>query len=275
MNSSSRAGPRRSDEALRVAEYRHPAFASSLANGLRVLQSFSASQPALSNKELVLLTGLSKGTVSRLTSTLVEKGMLVQDSRTRCFRLGAGVLGIAYPMLAGLKARQVARPFMQELANLSAGTVSMGLRDRLHMVYVETVRGHDLHAFRPEIGARLPLAATAMGRAWYAQTCAAQRDELLLELRNGGAEDGQALAALDKAQADYLAKGYCVSQGDWHPDVHAVAAAMPSPVDNELLIFNCGVRTSQLKGGEIDKLFGNSLLGMIEKIRMALERGAS
>lgn len=237
---------------------------------MKVLQSFSAAQPTLTNKELVMLTGLSKGTISRLTSTLVEKGMLVHDARNRCFRLGAGVLGIAYPMLASLRVRQVARPFMEELANRSGGTVSMGMRDRLHMIYVETVRGHDLHAFRPEIGAGLPLAATAMGRAWHAQASMEEREDYLLQARDAGMLDAHVLESLENARRGYEEKGYCVSLGEWHPDVHAVAAPMKGLVDNELLIFNCGVRAAQLQTAAIDELFGDLLLEMIDKIRTAL-----
>ena len=51
-----------------------PAFATTLAHGLSLLQTFRHGEPALSNRELSDRTGLSKATISRLTSTLVQRG---------------------------------------------------------------------------------------------------------------------------------------------------------------------------------------------------------
>src|SRR5690606_12406557 len=49
-----------------------PAFATTLAHGLSVLQAFRHGEPALSNRELADRTGLSKATISRLTTTLMQ-----------------------------------------------------------------------------------------------------------------------------------------------------------------------------------------------------------
>lgn len=250
---------------------RDPSFATTLANGLAILESFRTTQPALTNKDLVEITGLSKGTISRLTHTLIDRGLLVQESRTRCYRLGAGILAIAYPLLANLRVRQIARPYMQELARQTGATVSMGIYDRAHMVYVETVRVHDLQAFRPEIGARVPIAMTAMGRAWYAQAVVNKCDTSLAAFKNSECFNDEMLCEqLERACADLQKNGYCSSLGAWHPDVHAVAAPLPSEVDGQRLIFNCGVKTSLLGEQSVQELCGEKLLDTINKVHAAV-----
>src|SRR5258708_30224381 len=56
------------------------------------------------------------------------------------YQVGSAVLSIGYPLLASMNVRQVARPLMKELADYCNGSVSMGVRDRLSMVYVESCR---------------------------------------------------------------------------------------------------------------------------------------
>ncbi|OWT60182.1 IclR family transcriptional regulator [Candidimonas nitroreducens] len=250
---------------------RNPAFATTLAHGLELLQCFRMLSPALTNKDLVELTGLSKATISRLTFTLAQQGLLIHDPRTRQYRLGAGVLALAYPLLSSLSLRQLARPFMQALARESKGTVSMGLYESGCMVYVETIRSHDLRAFRPEIGAFLPVAMTAMGRAWYAQAGQEARNAALQATQKSYPEQYPFLKeALQQACRDFGERGYSVSCGDWYPDVHAVAAPMQELVEGDLFVFNCGVKTSLLRGRSVGDLYGARLLDMIQKVRCAL-----
>ncbi|MFO1296680.1 MAG: helix-turn-helix domain-containing protein [Rubrivivax sp.] len=151
-----------------AAQRPHQMYASSLANGLRLLASFSMEAPAMSNGELATRSGLSPASVTRLTYTLGELGYLRYDAAERRYRLGAATMTVGYPLLASLGVRQVAGPLMQALARKVRATVSLALRERTHMVYVETYRGHDGVAFRPEVGGRMPIWATAARRAWLA-----------------------------------------------------------------------------------------------------------
>ncbi len=104
--------------------------------------------PSLGNRDFVLRTGLSKSTVARLTHTLAVLGYLRHDVALGKYRLGAAVLAPAYPLLGGMPIRQLARPLMQAMADEVGGAVSLGVRDRTQMIYVETAlatprpRGH-------------------------------------------------------------------------------------------------------------------------------------
>lgn len=158
------------------ASRRHPDpnFATTLAHGLAVLECFRVGEAALSNKELADRTGLSKATISRLTYTLAARGLVSFDPRLRRYRLGSTTLSLGYPLLANLAVRQTARPLMRRLADEAGGSVSIGMRYRIHMVYLETIRGYDGIAFRPDIGASLPIASTGAPRR-YLPRCASCR----------------------------------------------------------------------------------------------------
>ena len=53
-----------------------PSVTLTVERGLEVLRAFHAERTPLSNAELVRRTGLSKATVSRLTTTLIRIGFL-------------------------------------------------------------------------------------------------------------------------------------------------------------------------------------------------------
>ncbi len=250
-----------------------PRFATTVAHGISVLQCFRMTEPALSNKELAERTGLSKATISRLTYTLALKGLLLYDGQLRRYRLGAGILSLAHPMLSGIRLRQLARPFMRALADRCEGSVSLGLYDNLHMVYIETSRGHEAIGFRPDIGARLPLLGSAMGRAWLANASSPLRKSVLQQIHN---EDDWQLQtheqAWRRAKYDWDTKGYCLSFGDWQADVHAVAVALPAPVFGDHLVFNCGVPVSRLRDRSIEDVAAAPLLAMVAEVRQCMQR---
>lgn len=248
-----------------------PAFATTLAHGLSLLQCFRVGETVLSNKELAERTGLSKATISRLTYTLAARGLLLYDTRLRRYRLGSTALSLGYPLLASLRVRQVARPLMKALADRMGGSVSLGLRDRLRMVYVETSRGHDAMAFRPDIGASLPMLASAMGRAWLAQASPDLRATLLDALRDAEPDDWQRHAEAVPAAIDDLARlGYTRSRGDWLRDVHAVAVPMRSPIDGEILVFNCGVPAARMTPRKLDQDMGPRLIALVDEVEALL-----
>ncbi|MFJ5382507.1 IclR family transcriptional regulator [Cupriavidus sp. CER94] len=248
-----------------------PAFATTLAHGLALLQCFRVGETVLSNKELAERTGLSKATISRLTYTLAVRGLLLHDDRLRRYRLGSTALSLGYPLLASLRVRQVARPLMKTLADRMGGSVSLGLRDRLRMVYVETSRGHDAIAFRPDIGASLPMLASAIGRAWLAQAPADLRATVLAGLREAEPDDWQRHADAVPAAIDDLATlGFTRSAGDWLPDVHAVAVPMRQPIDGETLVFNCGVPATRMRPGKLEREMGPRLIELVADVEALL-----
>lgn len=219
-----------------------PQFAGTLANGIDLLLCFRPGESALANKDFALRTGLSRPTVARLTHTLTLLGYLRHDERAARYRLGAAVLAISHPLLASLRIRPVARPLMALLAREIQGAVSLGVRDRLHMVYVESALGTDALVTFPDIGAPLPMMATAIGRAWLAQADPATRREVLNRLRLADpVQFERHHAAVEQARRELQDDGLCSSRAEWRPDAHGFAVPLQGIVDNTQFVLNCGV----------------------------------
>src|SRR5437762_1800961 len=181
-------------------------FATTLARGLEVLRCFTPLEPLLGNKEISVRTGLPKPTVSRLTYTLTKLGYLRHNMRLGKYQLGSAVLSIGYPLLASMNVRQVARPLMKELADYCNGSVSMGVRDRLNMVYVESSRSGNGITTLPDIGTCVPISQSVIGRAFLAACTPPEREAVLNQMKVKEPESHRKCrAAIDKALEASLA----------------------------------------------------------------------
>lgn len=250
---------------------RNPQFATTLAHGLALLNCFKVGDAILSNKDFAGRTGLSKATVSRLTYTLAMLGFLRYDVGVRKYRLGSAAVSVGYPFLQGLKIRELARPLMQEIADEFRGSVSLGIRDRSHMVYVETSRGHESLVFRPDTGASLPILASAIGRAWLGHAEPGQRQRVLEHVRVKDAKQWQAYhAGLDAALRTFSQYGFALSEGDIERDIHAAAVPMSRPIDSETFVFNCGVPRMQLSARTLVDEVAPRLVAMVRTLEQRL-----
>ena len=195
-------------------EDRH--FVTALARGLDILSCFRSGEKLLGNQELAERARLPKSTVSRLTYTLTKLGYLQYDDEVGKYRLGTASLALGSAMLSKLDIRQYARPAMQDLADFSHATVSLGMRDRLSMIYVENCRSQAALTLRLDVGARIPIATTAMGRAYLAVCSASERNDILErvreldELKWPDIRDG-----VERAVEEYREVGVCTSFGEW------------------------------------------------------------
>ncbi|GJG98322.1 IclR family transcriptional regulator [Cupriavidus pauculus] len=218
-------------------------FARTLANGIDILLAYRPGEALLGNRDFVQRTGLSKSTVARLTHTLAVLGYLRHEAALGKYRLGAPVLAPGYPLLASMQIRQVARPLMKALADEVGGAVSLGVRDRTQMIYVETARSTDNLVVPPDIGAAMPMLTTAMGKAWLSRVPAELRDPILNRLRLADPDAWhRAGPGLAQAREDLETAGYCSNRAEWRHDVFAFAVPLCKPVDGQWFVVNSGVR---------------------------------
>ena len=150
-------------------------FVIALARGFEVLRAFKPTDGMLGNQEIAARTKLPKPTVSRLTYTLTRLGYLTHLARLEKFQL-APALG--YAALAHTGIRRVARPFMQQLADDTGGSVALGCRDRL--IYIGHCCSDAAVTVHLDLGSRIPNADTAIGRALITALPEAERQDVPL-----------------------------------------------------------------------------------------------
>jgi len=140
----------------------------SLQRGLRVLALFSRATPALSLSQIKDAVGLNKSTVYRILYTLEEAGYLERDPETRLYRPGLKVLQLGFTAISSLEIRQVARPFLRQLAEEVGRTASLSVLDGIEVVYVDRVRYHEVIGVMLGTGSRIPAHCASLGKAMLA-----------------------------------------------------------------------------------------------------------
>jgi len=258
--------------ALHDAAEQHRDFVTALARGLQLLTCFRIGETALSNVELSQLTGLPKSTVSRLTFTLTALGYLIHVKETGRYRLGTACLALGSAMLTRLHVREVAWPYMHELAQSSGLSVSLLVRDKLSMIYLEHCRSPKTLSFRAQAGSRLPMATSAAGRAWLASAPKAERLYVMGELTRGSTGAGPQLERkVEEALQEYAQYGVACSFGDWNKRVHAIARTFDPGQSLPLICVNLG-GTSEVPR---EQLLGDGRARLIELTSLLQEQLAS
>ncbi|QNI04549.1 IclR family transcriptional regulator [Halomonas sp. SH5A2] len=247
-------------------------FVTALARGLELLRAFGSGEEYLGNAELSNRTGVPRPTVSRLTYTLTQLGYLQHNTHLEKYRLGPGILALGYRYLANMGIREIARPHLQKLADATDCNVSLGSADRNDMVYLETCHGHGPLVIRLNIGSRLPIATSAIGRAWLCGLSNERCQQVLQELEAFyGSEWPRYKAGIDKSMKDYAEYGFCLSEQDWQQDISAVA--MPLILENggEVMAINCGGASLRLDHKRLVNNLGPRLKEIALNIKNELE----
>jgi DNA-binding IclR family transcriptional regulator len=246
-------------------------FVSALARGLEVLRVFGPGE-SLANREIAARTGLPRPTISRLTYTLTRLGYLTQDPVTEGYRPSSAVLSLGYGAVAGTDFRTVARPHMQRIANLARSSCALGQCHGLEMIYLENCRGQDApFTLGLDVGSRIPLARTAMGRAYLAGLDPVQRAEMLKRLaRQHGPAWKEIERGLERALRDYARLGFGLSIAEWTPEINAVAVPILFPGNAGLMALNCGGAASILPEARLRKEIGPLLLEAKQQIELAV-----
>jgi IclR family transcriptional regulator, positive regulator for flagellar biogenesis len=220
---------------------RQPGSVSALKRGFAVLRCFEESASPLSNGEIARLTGIPKPTVTRLIATLASLGYVRQAPGTEKYTLGARVITLAQSFLSSLDVRAAARPHMLALAEAIGGWSYLATRNGLEMVLIEACRSRSgVLLSRLVVGSRIPMANSALGRAYLGGLPPRDRSAMVEQIRSESGEHWPKLrTGLRLALREGEAKGYYLSAGEWHRDVHSIAVRLPLP-GGEMMALNCG-----------------------------------
>ncbi|WP_198666187.1 IclR family transcriptional regulator [Tropicimonas sp. IMCC34043] len=238
-----------------------------LVRGLSVLKAFGPDNRPIGNAEIAQRVNLPKATVSRMTFTLSELGYLNYDADIGRYSLGPGVLTLGYDVMAQMDIRDIARPYMQELADYADASVYLGVPHGVEFIYVEACRTPGSMAVRLGVGSRIPVATTGMGRAYLAALPEEECEALLDRARESYGEawsgiEAKTLAAIAAAKE----RGYGLSGGDWISEAHSAGAVIRRADGRPVYAINVGGLRSIVTTARLEGDLGPRLLGVARQI---------
>jgi len=214
-------------------------FVATLAKGLDLLRAFQAQIGPLTNKELVALTGYPKATVSRMTYTLVKTGYL-HRRRDGSFEISARVLSLGYPLLVGQQMRHICHDYMTEIARMGNYTLGLAVQDGPSMVYIDECTGSSLNKLRLDIGARIEIVRSAVGRAWLSAIDEATRLKFYEQFAPAYGDEWSALLPrIEQSLAEIRERGFCLVDREWRKDTRGVGVPLVSTDGQTVMALNC------------------------------------
>jgi len=242
-----------------------------LQRGLDVLACFEPSNRPLGHAELARATGLPKPTLTRMVNTLTSAGLLRMDPQEEKYSLGPRVVSFSNAYVNSFDVRAVARPLMQELAQKTGLSVYLAIASDLDMLIIEVARSQtSMLMTRLDIGSRVPMSTSALGRAYLLGLEKSRREELMERMAqthgvHWSSIRGHIEASLRKAKK----LGYCLSLGELYPDIHSIAKAVPSS-SGDMVVLNCGGASTYLTSRVISKIAGPALLETAARLSQAI-----
>ncbi|MRK00877.1 MULTISPECIES: IclR family transcriptional regulator [Aeromicrobium] len=106
-----------------------------------------------------------KSTAFRLIATLERRGLVEQNDDRGKYRLGVGILRLAGATTARLDVVQEARPLARALAAATRETVNIAVLSEGAALYLDQIAGGSSLQSHNWVGQRIPLHATANGKA--------------------------------------------------------------------------------------------------------------
>ena len=245
-------------------------FVVALSRGLDVLRAFQPNDGLLGNQEIAARTNLPKPTVSRLTYTLTKLGYLTPVPRFEKYQLAPAAMALGYAALTNLGVRHLSEPFREELMRQTGGAVAVGGRDRLSMIYFGQSRGMTI-GVQLDVGSRIPIATTAMGRAYLWALPEEERVVLLRDMREHyGSRWARMREGVERAGETVAKHGFAISAGEWHDDIHAVGVALKLNDGTGPYAFNCGAPAFRFTEERLRTDIGPRLVAMVRNIEAAL-----
>ncbi|KNX37476.1 IclR family transcriptional regulator [Luteipulveratus halotolerans] len=178
--------------------------------------------------DIVRVTGLPLGTVHRLLATLVDRGYVRQDAERR-YAVGPATLGLADAGERSIAA--VGRVYAGRLTSLCGETANLAVLQGHEMVYIaQSPSPHSLRIFA-EVGRRVPLHSTSVGKAVLAAMPVADAEALLRATRLARSTP-KTLTTLDAIAAELdtvRRQGFAIDEEEQELGVRCVAGVVAVP----------------------------------------------
>jgi IclR family acetate operon transcriptional repressor len=152
----------------------------SLDRAITLLEALAGGE-GLPLSEIARQTDLPPSTVHRLLTTLHRRGLVGHDTEAGLWTVGVGLFRVGSAYLRIRKLPEIARPVIRQLLAEVGETVNVCMLDRRELVCVAQAESHAAVRAFFRLGHRLPIHASAAGKAILAAASEPLRRELLAD----------------------------------------------------------------------------------------------
>jgi IclR family acetate operon transcriptional repressor len=197
----------------------------SLDRAIGILEVVAAAD-GLNLSEIARRTDLPTSTVHRLLATLQRRGLVAHEADSGAWTVGIGLFRIGAAYLRIRKLPEISRPVIRDLLREVEETVNVSMVDGNELVCVAQAESHaPMRAFF-RIGRRMPIHASAAGKAILSAASERVREDLLshavLERFTGHTHTTRQSLEADLAKT--AERGWAIDHEEHTPGMRCVSA---------------------------------------------------
>ena len=247
-------------------------FVESVERGLNVFSFIVNSKKAVGITQISKALHLSIGSVQRVTYTLQKLGYLRKDEDIQKYSIGNNGLVLGLGIVKGLDLKRIAYPYLKELSAEINETVNLAVLDGIQIVYIDRVKTGQIININLNIGSKLPVYCTSMGKSLLAFL---PNDELLellnkITLRPITPHTITTKARLLKELEKVKERGFSVNDKELDIGLRSVAAPVRNEYGTVVAAVNIAVPSSRVTFEELRTKFASKVIHLSKVISEAL-----
>lgn len=136
----------------------------SIERAFNILEHLSGHPNGMQITKLAKVTGLSKSTVHRLLSTLIDLKYVKQDMDTERYTIGYRALYLSRNLLNTSSLIATAKPHFRKLVADINETIHLCVEEHEEVVYIDKIESNQTIHMSSRIGSRAPIYCTGVGK---------------------------------------------------------------------------------------------------------------
>lgn len=229
-----------------------------------LLEILSQNNSPMGITELANEADLGKSNVHRLLQTLMTLGY-VRKSNDTLYTASLKVWELGSQVISRVNVRDVARPYMQMLAEATGETVHLSELFDNQVLYIDKIESREPVRAYTHLGGRAPAYCTATGKAMLAY----QTDEVIDAVMAGATAHTEKTIVLPEAFLTHAstirAQRYAMNRGEWRKDVIGISAPISCALGRVVSAIGLSAPASRVSEKQL-KAVAPQLIEYAEKI---------
>lgn len=198
----------------------------SVEKAIFILDELSKKSEGLSLTQVSKKLNYPKSTIHGILATLRDYKYVEQDEENGNYKLGTKLFELGNRVAKSWDIRDAALPMMKKLNKQFGETVHLGAEDNGEMLYLEKVEANSLITITSEVGFRLPMHCSGLGKVLLAQKSPAELKRFISQkgLPALTKRTITTAANLEKELEKIRKQGYAIDDGEIMEGLRCVAA---------------------------------------------------
>ncbi|MQA12574.1 MAG: helix-turn-helix domain-containing protein [Pseudonocardiaceae bacterium] len=210
--------------------------------------------------------GVASSTAHRLLAMLQYRGFIRQESRSKAYRPGTALTGVAFAILQRFDVRQTMRPFLEELNRELTETVHLGILDGTLVRFIDAIESPRAVRVASRLGQSMPANCVSSGKAMLSQLSLDDLRRLYPheELEGLTSNSIRSRTDLEIEIEGVRRRGYAMSSEESEEGVSSVSVAFPKGRSPVGLAMNVAVPVSRMSRTDVRRI-GDVLMSTVDE----------